>query len=1249
MIKTRSDRFTAVVLVTCAVFTNNLLPAITVVNGQDGSTGCKWSLSGDEQSLYRRTSSIDWGDTQWDIIGPEFCWSGGWTCSIASERYWEDGQWKDLSSLAAYGISEDVFRISYEDKTTNRCRRRRFVEWKVNTTDTTLTGLVIQLNIVCSLSWLQTTYSNTDCLVLRPTGDELNTAVGEPNTTGTECGWTFENERQTLYRRTTQLHWGDTDWPTTNVSKIQISPDFCDAWTCSVQSERFRDNDGQWKGLLFLGQVGIPGSGVFHLYYKDNRHEGNCSRHWFVQWVYTEYIAQLRPLSFQLGITCSSTGEHTETECITFETGERREVTTTTSAPSTTRTSTVRSTARPVPVPVISTLRSSLSTTTRKSTLASTTATIAATSTSTSTTTRPTLGASPSTTKTSTTTRMSTMDSSTSTATPSARAPTTVHISPSTTPTPSTTTRHTGLTIASTSSSSSPSSSSSSSSTTYNYISSQPATSPTPLLTSTQSTTPTSLPPNTSMAMTERPVEYCLEDSDVGGLTWPQTIQGTASYQPCPNGTIGQIKRVCSEDGTWGKPDLFNCTTLWIQGLQMSLALRIDQEEVLQEMTDGLVSEKPVNTFDIIKIIDMIGIILERQEDEMQFSNLTLGDKGDPEVTRETRETLLDFAKRIIKSSSSLLKDALNVDWMNIPEGRRIKAAAALLARVEKLGILLASLLPNDTISIIDENIVFAVGVIFKEDPIFPDATKLVNTFWSGVKDSITLPHTDRHAVATLYSTIHTYLTNFSSDKGIVNSRVISATIVNGTISEGETITIFLKHSENLNSLKSQNKTANFTSSCNYWNFNQSDWVNDTCKASSSNMTHTTCVCNHLTNFAILARVVGDHDEFALHVITWIGCGISIVCFIICICVFLGSKRVRCPRTIVHANLCICLLLAEIIFLAAVDKTTNKDACKVVAIILHYLFLAAFAWMCVEGMELYALLVQIFNLQNKRVYYYHLIGYGVPAVVVLISVGVNDIMDLNGYGTQRYCWLSWKKHGFIWSFVGPMLFMILVNLGFLIMTLRLVYVQRTNRELTNTNTDKRSEQGRGKKFRFWIRVSVTLICLLGLTWLLGVLYISRETVVFAYFFTIANSFQGLFIFIFHCLKNEKVQKEIQRYCFPKKSKIQRRRPTGTTFRELLGSFSSRSAARRGTETTSIGTVGSPLRRDGKSFIKPSTKSINRADQKSGTTERPIALKSNVNGGYQHEDDQEPSPSTSMVFNFKGSQKGPPKGAANGTL
>ncbi|XP_035670689.1 adhesion G protein-coupled receptor L3-like [Branchiostoma floridae] len=849
--------------------------------------------------------------------------------------------------------------------------------------------------------------------------------------------------------------------------------------------------------------------------------------------------------------------------------------------------------------------------------------------------TRSTVGASPSTTTASTTARISTMGSSTSTATPSTTTrPSTVHISPSTTPAP-TTTRHAAA------------STSSSSGTTHSYISSKPTASPTPLPTSTQITTRTTLAPSTSIARTEIPVKYCpefeptIELKRLGVFVWPKTIQGMVSYQPCPNGTVGQIQLICGEDGTWqGSPDLSNCTTHWIQELQLSLARRVDPEDVLLEMTDGLVSEKPVEAFDIIKIINIIGVILERQEDEMQFSNVTQGGQ------EHMRESLIEFAKRIIKSSSSLLKNALNKDWMSIePLDRRIEAAAALLAKVEKLGILLASKLPNNTISIIDENIVFAVGVIFKKDPTFPDPTKLLNTSWSGVTDSITLPQTDHHAVATLYKTIHLYLNSSSNQVKSVNSRVIATTLVNGTIQDGDRITIFLEHDKNLNQLR--NATVNVTSSCSYWNFPSQDWANGSCTAKEINMTHTTCECTHLTNFAILARVVGDHDEFALHVITWIGCGISIVCFIICICVFLGSRRVRCPRTIVHANLCICLLLAEIIFLAAVDKTQNKDACDVVAIILHYLFLAAFAWMCAEGMELYALLVQIFNLQNKRVYYYHLIGYGVPAVVVIISVGVNYIEELDGYGTDRYCWLSVEK-GFIWSFVGPMLAMIFVNLGFLIMTMRLVYIQRTNRELTNTNTDKSSDkQGRGKKFRFWIRVSVSLICLLGLTWMLGVFYISSETVVFAYFFTIANSFQGLFIFIFHCLKNEKVQKEIQRYCFPKKSKIQRRRPTGTTSGELLGSFSSssRAAARRGTETTSIGNVGTPLRRDGRSFIKPGTKSINTTDQNSGTTERPIALKSN--GNYHKGQDQELSSSTSMVISFEGSRKVPPKFAVNG--
>ena len=52
-----------------------------------------------------------------------------------------------------------------------------------------------------------------------------------------------------------------------------------------------------------------------------------------------------------------------------------------------------------------------------------------------------------------------------------------------------------------------------------------------------------------------------------------------------------------------------------------------------------------------------------------------------------------------------------------------------------------------------------------------------------------------------------------------------------------------------------------------------------------------------------------------------------------------------------------------------------------------------------------------------------------------------------------------------------------------------------------------------------------LVCLLGISWILGVFYVSHGTKFFAYLFTSVNSLQGFFIFIFHCILNEKVRYE----------------------------------------------------------------------------------------------------------------------------
>lgn len=47
-----------------------------------------------------------------------------------------------------------------------------------------------------------------------------------------------------------------------------------------------------------------------------------------------------------------------------------------------------------------------------------------------------------------------------------------------------------------------------------------------------------------------------------------------------------------------------------------------------------------------------------------------------------------------------------------------------------------------------------------------------------------------------------------------------------------------------------------FNSNCSFWNYSERSmmgyWSTQGCKLLESNKTHTTCSCNHLTNFAIL-------------------------------------------------------------------------------------------------------------------------------------------------------------------------------------------------------------------------------------------------------------------------------------------------------------------------------------------------------------------------------------------------------------
>lgn len=71
--------------------------------------------------------------------------------------------------------------------------------------------------------------------------------------------------------------------------------------------------------------------------------------------------------------------------------------------------------------------------------------------------------------------------------------------------------------------------------------------------------------------------------------------------------------------------------------------------------------------------------------------------------------------------------------------------------------------------------------------------------------------------------------------------------------------------------------------------------------------------------------------------------------------------------------------------------------CSIIAGILHFCFLAAFAWMCLEGVQLYLMLVDMFESEFSRRKYYYISGYLTPALVV----GISAAIDYRSYGEQR--------------------------------------------------------------------------------------------------------------------------------------------------------------------------------------------------------------------------------------------------------
>ncbi|XP_077044009.1 adhesion G-protein coupled receptor D1 [Agelaius phoeniceus] len=302
-------------------------------------------------------------------------------------------------------------------------------------------------------------------------------------------------------------------------------------------------------------------------------------------------------------------------------------------------------------------------------------------------------------------------------------------------------------------------------------------------------------------------------------------------------------------------------------------------------------------------------------------------------------------------------------------------------------------------------------------------------------------------------------------------------------------------------------------------------WSSEGCVRQSGDLNYSVCLCNHLTNFAILMQVVPlkltREHQVALSSITYIGCALSIVCLTITLVTFavLSSvSTIRNQRYHIHANLSSAVLLAQALLLASFQLSPATLPCKILAILLHFFFLSAFAWMLVEGFHLYSMVIKVFGSEESKHLYYYGIGWGCPLVICVISA----TSSLDSYGESGNCWLS-LEDGAIWAFVAPAMFVILVNIGILIAVTRVI---------SRISADNYKVHGDANAFKLTAKAVAVLLPILGSSWIFGILAVNAQALVFQYIFAVFNSLQGFFMFLFHCLLNSEV-----RAAFKHKTKV----------------------------------------------------------------------------------------------------------------
>ncbi|NXI34617.1 AGRG6 protein, partial [Galbula dea] len=610
------------------------------------------------------------------------------------------------------------------------------------------------------------------------------------------------------------------------------------------------------------------------------------------------------------------------------------------------------------------------------------------------------------------------------------------------------------------------------------------------------------------------PVEKCLAEENPPNYFWPDTRPTVTNFTLCHGSSVQTASRTCylglqNYTSYWGQPDLRNCTENAADIANQLLNLTGEGQQLTSDKVNDVVQK-------LKKIVN------------------------DEEIDESLGSTVVTIFSNILTSSDSVLAAS---------SSEALKTIDALALKIQFTGPSMSISTRNLALGVSSINSTSFRGGSFSVSPqnnasdfqidFDKDQT---NAFASVVLPPSLLKNLSQDEFEVISRAQFTFfnkngLFQDAENPANLTSFVVACSIGNLTIQDlQDYVKVTIKHTK----VQEDPKPT-----CVFWDMNKNGgnggWNPVGCRvAAESNENETVCLCNHLTHFGVLMDLqravtqIDPQNTKVLTFITYIGCGISAIFSAATLLTYIAFEKLRrdYPSKILM-NLSTALLFLNLIFLLDgwIASFDIDGLCIAVAALLHFFLLATFTWMGLEAIHMYIALVKVFNTYIRRyILKFCIIGWGLPALViaiVLASANTNASgiygkelygRDASGQGGDDFCWIK-NEVVFYVTCAGYFGIMFLMNVAMFVV----VMVQICGRNGKRTNRSLKEEILRN------LRSVVSLTFLLGMTWGFAFFAWGPLTLPFLYLFSIFNSLQGLFIFVFHCAMKENVQKQWRRH------------------------------------------------------------------------------------------------------------------------